>query len=76
MLYFSVPELVWSEFTFGTDPEVLSELHRFHFVQFSRSSTGLMFSCNGLDIMFVVCTDSLCIVCIGLLSAEFSTVNR
>ena len=25
--------------------------------------------------MHVVCTDSLCVVCIGLLSVEFSTVN-
>ena len=25
--------------------------------------------------MYVVCTDLLCVVCIGLLSAEFSTVN-
>ena len=34
-----------------------------------------MFCSNGFDTMHVVCTDSLCIVCIGLLSAEFSTVN-
>ena len=25
--------------------------------------------------MYVVCTDLLCVVCIGLLSAEFSAVN-
>ena len=25
--------------------------------------------------MHVVCTDLLCVLCIGLLSAEFSTVN-
>ena len=46
-----------------------------------------MFCSNGFETMHVVCTDSLCvlyyciiyciiiIVCIGLLSAEFSTVN-
>ena len=34
-----------------------------------------MFCSNGFDIMDVVCTDLLCVVCIGLLSAEFSTVN-
>ena len=34
-----------------------------------------MFYLNGFDTMHVVCTDLLCVVCIGLLSAELSTVN-
>ena len=34
-----------------------------------------MFSSNGFDTMHVVCTDLLCVVCIGLLFAESSTVN-
>ena len=34
-----------------------------------------MFCSNGFNTMHVVCTDLLCVVCIGLLSAEFSTVN-
>ena len=34
-----------------------------------------MFCSNGFDTMHVVCTDLLCVVCIGLLPAEFSTVN-
>ena len=34
-----------------------------------------MFCTNGFDTMLVVCTDLLCVACIGLLSAEFSTVN-
>ena len=35
-----------------------------------------MFCSNGLDtIHHNGCTDLLCVVCIGLLSAEFSTVN-
>ena len=34
-----------------------------------------MFCSNGFDTMRVACTDLLCVVCIGLLSAEFSTVN-
>ena len=34
-----------------------------------------MFCSNGFDTMHAVCTDLLCVVCIGLLSAEFSTVN-
>ena len=34
-----------------------------------------MFCGDGFDTMHVVSTDLLCVVCIGLLSAEFSTVN-
>ena len=34
-----------------------------------------MFCSNGFDTIHVVCTDLLCVQCIGLLSAEFSTVN-
>ena len=34
-----------------------------------------MFSSNGFDTIHVVCTDLLCVVCIGLLCAEFSTVS-
>ena len=34
-----------------------------------------MFCNNGFDNMDVVCTDLLCVVFIGLLSAESSTVN-
>ena len=34
-----------------------------------------MFCGNGFDTMHVVCTDLLCVACIGLLSAGFSTVN-
>ena len=55
-----------------------SELHKFYFVQFSRSSSRPMFFCsNGFHTIHVVCTctDLLCVVCIGLLSAEFATVN-
>ena len=44
-------------------------------MQFSRSSSRGMSCSNGFDAMHVVCTDLLSIVCIGLLSAEFSTVN-
>ena len=48
---------------------------RFHIVQFSWSSSRQMFCSNGVDTMHIVCTDLLCVVCIRLLSAEFSTVN-
>ena len=44
-------------------------------MQFSGSSSRRMFCSNGFDTMHAVCTDLLCVVCIGLLSAEFSTVN-
>ena len=33
-----------------------------------------MFCSNGFDTMHAVCTDLLCVVCVGLVSAEFSTV--
>ena len=56
---------------FSTDPE----LGRFHMVQFSGSGGRRMFCSNGFDTMHVVCTDLLCVVCIRLLSAEFSAVN-
>ena len=34
-----------------------------------------MFCSNGFDTIHVVCIDLMCVMCIGLLSAEFSTVN-
>ena len=75
LLDFSVPELVRSQSTFSTDPEVLQNCAYFTFVQFSGSSSRRMLCRNGFDTMHAVCTDLLCVVCIGLLSAEFSTVN-
>ena len=47
-------------------------------MQFNGSSSRRMFCSiknNGFDTMHVVRTDLLCVVCIGLLSDEFSTVN-
>ena len=44
-------------------------------MQFSGSSSMRMFCGNGFDTMHVVCTDLVCVVCIGVLYAEFSTVN-
>ena len=35
-----------------------------------------MFCTDGFDTIHVVCTDLLCVAFIGLLSAEFSAVNR
>ena len=44
-------------------------------MQLSRSSSRRMCCSVGFHTMHVVCTDLLCVVCIGLLYAEFSTVN-
>ena len=38
-----------------------------------RSSSRRMFCSNGFNTMHVVCTDLLCVSCIGLLPAEFSS---
>ena len=44
-------------------------------VQFSGFSSQRFCCSDGFHTMHVVCIDLLCVVCIGLLSAEFSTVN-
>ena len=44
-------------------------------MQFSGSGSRGMFCSNGFHTIHAVCTDSLCVVCIGLLFPEFSTVN-
>ena len=44
-------------------------------MQFSGSSSRQLCCSVGFHTMHVVCTDLLCVVCIGLLFAEFSTVN-
>ena len=70
MLDFSVPEFVRSQSTFSTDPEVLQNWAGF---TISGSSCQRLCCSDGFNTMHVVCTDLLCVVCIGLLSAEFST---
>ena len=59
---FSVPELVRSQSTFSTYPEVRQNCMGFTLC----SSAGL--AARECDTMYVVCTDLLCVVCIGLLS--------
>ena len=44
-------------------------------VQFSGSSSRQCSAVMGFDTIHVMCTDLLCVVCIGLLAAEFSTVD-
>ena len=76
-LDFSVPELVRSLSTFSTDPEVLQNCVGFALCSSAGPAVGECYVVmpNGFDTMHVVCTDLLCVVCIGLLSAKFSTVN-
>ena len=66
--------------SFGANQRLALTRKFFRIVQVSHcavrgSSSRRMFCSNGFDTMHAVCTDLLCIVCIGLLSAEFSTVN-
>ena len=44
-------------------------------MQFSRSSSRQLCFSDGFHTMHLLCTDLLCVVCVGLVSAEFSTVN-
>ena len=44
-------------------------------MQFSGSGSRRMFCSYGFATVHVVHTDLVCVVCIGLLSAEFSSVN-
>ena len=76
LLNCSVPEIVQSQLTFSMDPKVFQNCAGFTLC----SSAGLacsrrMFCSNGFDTMHVVWTDLLCVVCIGLLPAEFSNGN-
>ena len=74
LLDFSVLELVLSQSTFSTDPEVLQNCASFTLF----SSAGLAVShCSAVMGLTpcMLCVQIYCVVCIGLLSAEFSTVN-
>ena len=74
LLDFSVPELVRSQSTFSTDPEVLQNCTGFTLCSSASPAVGECSAVMGFDTM-LVCTDFLCVVCIRLLSTEFSTVN-
>ena len=64
--------MVRNQSTFSTDPEVIQNCAVFTFC----SSAGLAVSnCATVMGSNVVGTVLLCVVCIGLLSVEFSTVN-
>ena len=77
LLDFSAQELVRSPSTFSTDPEVLQNCAGFPLCSSAGLAVGKCSAVMGLmtQCIHAVCTDLLCIVCTGLLSAEFSTVN-
>ena len=61
---------------FSTDPEVLQDCAGFTLCSSASLAAGKCSAIMGLTpCMHVVYTDLLCVVCSGLLSAEFSTVN-
>ena len=62
---------------FGVSQRLARTPKSFRLVQVSHcgSSSRRMFCSNGFDTMHVACTDLLCVVCIGSLSAEFSSAN-
>ena len=69
LLDFYVPELVRSQSTFGTDLEVLQNCADFTLC----SSAGP--SVDNCSAPGLTCTNLLFVVCIGLLSAKFLTLN-
>ena len=75
LLDFSVQELVLSQSTFSTDREVLQNCSGFTLCSSSGLAVGQCSAVIGLTTIHAVCTDLLCVVCIGLISAELSTVN-
>ena len=74
LLDFSVPELVRSQPTFCTGPEVLQNCAGFTWCSSAGLAAGECSVVMGLT-PCMLCTDLLCVVCIGLLSAEFATVK-
>ena len=65
---------------FGANQRLALTRKSFRIVQVSHCAVQRvqqlgMFCSNKFDTIHVVCPDSLCVVRMGLLSAEFSTVN-
>ena len=74
LLDFSVPELVRSQSTSSTDPEVLQNCAGFTLCSSAGLAVGECSAVMGLT-PCMLCVQIYCVLCIGLLSAEFSTVN-
>ena len=75
LLDFSVPELVRSQSTFSTDPEVLQNCAGFTLCSSAGLAVGECSAVMGLTPCMLCVQILLCVACIGLLSAEFLTVN-
>ena len=71
---FSVPELVRSQLTFSTDPEVLQNCATFTLCSSAGLAVGDCVALMGLT-PCMLCVQIYCVVCIGSLTAEFSTVS-
>ena len=74
MLDFSVPELVRNQSRFSTDPEVLQNCAGFTLCSSAGLAVGECSAAKRLT-PCMLCVQIYCVACIGLLSAEFSTVN-
>ena len=67
--------------SFGANQRLAMTRKSFRIAQVSHCSVQRVYSSrrifcsDGFDTTHVVCTDVLCVACIGLLAAEFSTVN-
>ena len=74
LLDFSVPELVRSQSTLSTDPEVLQNCAGFTLCGSEGLAVG---ECSAVMVLLpcMLCVQIYCVVCIELLSAEFSSVN-
>ena len=75
LVYFSVRELVRSQSTFSTDLEVLQNCAGFTLCSSEGLAAGECSAVMGLTPCMLCVQILLCITCVGLLPAEFSTVN-
>ena len=74
LLDFSVPELVRSQSTFSNDLEVLQNCTGFTLCSSAGLAVGKCPAVMDLT-PCILCVQIYCVVCVGLLSADFSTVN-
>ena len=69
-----MPELVRSQSTFTTDPEITQNFAGFTLCSSTGLAVGECSVVMGLT-PCMLCVQVYCVLCIGLLSAEISTVN-
>ena len=75
LLHFSVPQLVRSQSTFNTDPEVLQNCAGFTLCCSAGLAVDECSAVMDLTPCMLCVQILLCVACIGLLPAEFSAVN-